>query len=582
MRSVSRNRVKSLIITALLPVAGILSAWLLYPGIAGGGTYITTLHGNGTVNSVTNGADRSAVTSSPFPDAGNTYPKGHCGHCHEQHASINGTEPIPPATEGATSYTLFRSNFGGTNKTNELCYACHETFSLGKGLGYGRYGIYMGKAVYNASVHFTGSQMTWSPNAVPPGPPVTDAGNCVNCHNPHGYNDGNGVIPSMLFMRADYNTSDYTNRILCDMCHDGTHGTKDVRTLFSKVYKHPTYSVAGKHLEWENTTTYNSGAFSGTNRHAECVDCHNPHAATAASELTGVDGVTISSNPTNFTDLATGNFTANADVSTSVTQPNGQTLYLDYKLCFKCHSNWAYGAATNAPNPTPSAAWQQTNMAQEFNVNNYSHHYVEGDKTTAAALPSNGTGCNSYGPLAASTQIPRASTSYGNFNSTYIGVMEPSLSGATHAQIRTAKLRCSSCHGMDGKSSSTPEGPHGSAYPFLLKTPSGSTYTVWNNSVSKSSGTVWCFNCHDPNFTNTGFIAMGSNLHTTRHNGRACQYCHVAVPHGWKRYRFIRFDDCDSAPYVGITGGLSSGVSWKTSGSWTESSCHSGSVGSCG
>lgn len=586
-------RAKRNLLLKFILIFGISSLlWILYPGLAESGTYTSTIHGGATINSITNGVDRAAVKGSPYPDAVGAYPKGHCGHCHEQHASLNGAEPTPPTAEGATSYALFRSNFSSINSgtTNELCYACHETFSFGLGAGYGRYGIYMGKSIYNNSQHFISSNMVWNPNPVPPGPPINDAGNCINCHNPHGYNDGSGVIPSMLFKRIDKDTSDYTNRILCDMCHDGTHGTKDVRSLFIRTYKHPTYTVAGKHVEWENTTTFNSGAFGGTNRHAECVDCHNPHAATAASELKGSDGVTISSNPTNFTDLTSGNLTANADVSTSVTQPNVTTLYLDYKLCFKCHSNWAYGAAANAPNPTPSAAWQQTNMAQEFNVNNWSFHWVEGDLVGSSLSGTTyAAGCNNYGP--SSTATPRASTSYGNFNATYIGIMEPSLSGATDTQIRTAKLRCSSCHGMDGKSSTTPEGPHGSANAFLLKVPSGSTYNTWSSSVSYSSNstTIWCFNCHSNNFTNTGFSGMSQNLHTNRHNGRYCQYCHVAIPHGWKRYRLIRFGDCDSAPYNGTgasTGFLKptgSGFNWGPSGSWSEPECHSnGVVGSCG
>ena len=361
----------------------------------------------------------------------------------------------------------------------------------------------------------------------------------------------------------------------------------------TKTYKHPVNTISGIHKPGDGSA-YNDGSLTGTNRHAECEDCHNPHAAEATTALYGVSGVTISNPTTQFTDLTSSNYTYASNASVTATQSDGTTkINLDYKLCLKCHSNWAYGASSNAPNPTASASWQQTNMAMEFNINNYSYHYVEGNISTAAALPSNGSGCNSYGPNAGSTQIPRASTSYGNFNTTYVGVMEPTLAGLTDTQRRAAKLRCSSCHGIDGASSgTTPEGPHGSAYAFILKVPSGSSYTTWNNSVSAYSGNVWCFNCHDPNnFTNfsntgTGFSGMMWGnlhyLHSYSHN-RACQYCHVAIPHGWKRYRFIRFEDCESAPYVGKTGGLSSGIIWATSGTWSESYCHGqGAVGSCG
>jgi len=353
----------------------------------------------------------------------------------------------------------------------------------------------------------------------------------------------------------------------------------------TKSVTHPVATYSGRHNPIEGTT-YNDGTLSGTARHAECVDCHNLHGAQAGTPLKGTPGVSVTNPATQFTDLTSTNYTYVSDASVTVTQPDGTTtINLDYKICLKCHSNWAYGAETNAPNPTPSATWQQTNMAKEFNVNNYSYHYVEGDITSAVALPSNGTGCSSYGPLAGSTQIPRASTTYGSFNATYIGQMEPTLASLTDTQRRSAKLRCSSCHGIDGASSgTTPEGPHGSAYAFILKVPSGSTYTVWKNTVTKNNNTVWCFNCHDPNFTNTGFVSGGTNLHTSKHNGKPCQNCHVAIPHGWKRYRLLRFVDCDSSPYNGTGSiGFHSGVNWKTSGTWTKNDCHStGAVAGCG
>ena len=367
-------------------------------------------------------------------------------------------------------------------------------------------------------------------------------------------------------------------------------GTKAeaIYSIFNtKTYTHPVTSISGKHKPGDGSA-YNDGSVTGAGRHAECEDCHNPHAATATNPLKGASGVTVSNPGTVFADLTSSNYTYAADASVSVTQPDGTTtIKLDYRICLKCHSNWAYGAAGNAPNPTLSATWQQTNMAQEFNANNYSYHYVEGDITSALALPSNGSGCNSYGPKAGSTQIPRASTSYGNFNSTYIGQMEPTLAGLTNAQRRSAKLRCSSCHGIDSASGTTPEGPHGSANAFILKVPAGSPYTTWNNTVTRNSGTAWCLNCHDSNFTNTGFRRWGGggqNLHTGRHNGRPCQYCHVAIPHGWKRYRLLRFVDCDPSPYnaTGATG-FHSGVNWKTSGNWRQSDCHStGAVAGCG
>ena len=71
----------------------------LIAGSSYGATYTLTKHGTD--------ANRSAFDSA-FPYTIN----GHCAHCHEQHASIDGDEPGPPGFEGPTAYTLFRSNFG--------------------------------------------------------------------------------------------------------------------------------------------------------------------------------------------------------------------------------------------------------------------------------------------------------------------------------------------------------------------------------------------------------------------------------------------------------------------------------------
>jgi predicted CxxxxCH...CXXCH cytochrome family protein len=351
----------------------------------------------------------------------------------------------------------------------------------------------------------------------------------------------------------------------------------------TKAYTHPVTSISGIHKPGDGSS-YNDGSLTGTNRHAECEDCHNPHAATASNPLKGASGVSIANPTTNFTELTSTNYTYVSDASVTVTQPDGTTtINLDYKVCMKCHSNWAYGVSTNAPNPTPSATWQQTNMAQEFNVNNWSYHYVEGDLLASVAPDPGTTGCDSFGPSGLANTTPRASTTYGSFNSTYIGQMEPTLAGLTDAERRQAKLRCSSCHGVDNASGTTPEGPHGSSYAFILKVPSGSPYTRWDSTVSERDGNVWCFNCHDPNFSSTGFMEGTRNLHTRDHNKRPCQYCHVAIPHGWKRYRFLKFVDCDPAPYnaTGNTG-LKSGINWKTSGNWQENDCHDAAVAGCG
>ena len=74
------------------------------------GAYLDSAHGDAT-----NGVDRNSISSLG-------YAIGNCAHCHEQHASIEGTEPAP-VKPGPDNYALFYNNF--VNQTDGLCYQCH-------------------------------------------------------------------------------------------------------------------------------------------------------------------------------------------------------------------------------------------------------------------------------------------------------------------------------------------------------------------------------------------------------------------------------------------------------------------------
>ena len=96
-----------------------------------------------------------------------------------------------------------------------------------------------------------------------------------------------------------------------------------------------------------------------------------------------------------------------------------------------------------------------------------------------------------------------------------------------------------------GGENGTPWGPHGSNNNFLLK-------GLWNTSVgadnrgdSGPNANGLCFKCHNPdtyaNRNGTGttgfFNADRGNLHayhTDKIESMRCNWCHVAVPHGWK------------------------------------------------
>lgn len=502
-----------------------------------GGTYTSSAHGNSTT-----GVNRNTglLTGGPYP-VPTPYAVGHCGHCHEQHASIEGVEP-PPTGDTQNPYALFKENYGIDK--NRLCYACHETFTLGgQPLGYGRYGVYQGSSKYDVSIHNTDTTAMRWPDGSRPGPNYLDGGNCNNCHNPHGYNDGS-LIPSMLFKRIDKDANDYTNGTLCDICHDGSPVTRNVKTIFSRTYKHPTYTTYGKHSLPETT----SASFSGINRHVECTDCHNAHLATAANPLKGASGIDPAA-------ASAGATPASYTFVFSVTDPD-----LEYKICFKCHSSWAgYGTGTD--------------QSVEFNTANDSFHFVEKDKYTYTVNTGTGKG------IWKDAQFNHNSIG----GKTYVEWMMPrddlgwTSGNYTDANLRTLSLRCSDCHGPDALTSTTPNGPHGSNKAKILKYPSGSLYTTWGSTATQAN--AWCLNCHIPTFANTGLWGGGKNLHTYHFGkgagqGGRCLDCHQANPHGSlgsgtaNQRKHLLSPSIFREAVDGVTSGA-----WPQHGSWVITSC---------
>jgi hypothetical protein len=181
-------------------------------------------------------------------------------------------------------------------------------------------------------------------------------------------------------------------------------------------------------------------------------------------------------------------------------------------------------------------------------------------------------------------------------------------------QVGANTMYCTDCHGSKVASSTSvipdngdngnPWGPHGSSNNFLLK-------ENWDNLTGRANTTDLCFKCHNPSIyrsTNesgngssgtTGFSGPKSdNLHGThgkRIGGTAvirCNWCHVAVPHGWKNKAFL-VNLNDLGPEVGKTAGTAApaGVytngpyynkaylrvnNFKASGNWTDSDCMGG------
>jgi len=254
---------------------------------------------------------------------------GDCIHCHDEHASRDGV----PTSGGPYDYLLFKRN------DNDLCYTCHNLS--------GKNNVYQGSTIYNSSSHATDSNTYW-PGTTPPARTSSDNGKCLNCHTPHGYKDASGLIPGLTFSREEK---------LCQTCHDGSP-TTNIKGEITKTYRHPTSDYTDRHSQSEGDTPRDFGS---SNRHAECVDCHNPHYAKsdasqrppdASNLIKGVSGIDVI------------NGLAGTHPSYNYISPSTDISY-EYQLCFKCHSSW-----TTQP-------VGQSDMATLFNYNNPSYHPIE-------------------------------------------------------------------------------------------------------------------------------------------------------------------------------------------------------------
>jgi predicted CXXCH cytochrome family protein len=288
----SRNRcARSVLVAAAL--------WLVASGTADarGGAYRATAHGN----------PATGVQRRPG------VPRGACAQCHY----AGGTR----GREGRFgSAGLFAPNDNG------VCFTCHR--------GTDARSRFPNASTYTQSSHGSSPQLIW-PGPTPRARSGSDAGRCVNCHDPHGAKDATGVIPAMLAIRGD---------ALCLRCHDGSQASANIAADLSKPYRH--------------------GERRGVPGDAEagCSACHDPHRASppsgnrpapaASPRLAGARRVRISNGPA-----------GSAPFIEEAAQDAGP-FAAEYELCLRCHS--AYGGRSG-----------RGDLALLLNPENRSFHPVE-------------------------------------------------------------------------------------------------------------------------------------------------------------------------------------------------------------
>jgi len=259
------------------------------------------------------------------------------------------------------------------NSGTALCVTCHK------------------KSDWDTSLHNT-SAAAWNYRGLDPWPFTDLTGSvaehgCANCHTPHTAGNGKYLL--------NYNVEEDN----CLACHNGNVAGADISAEFNKVSHHPVEQTVGVHAADEAIVV------KASERHVECVDCHDPHSVSARGEnntyatLSHVRGVNIN---------------------------GGETIAItaEFELCFRCHGD---GPGKDAM-PTPRVH-DQNNVRLQFDNGNPSFHPVVGP------------GNNSNVPSLIAPLIENSTIACGDCHSSDA---DSSLGGTG------------------------PDGPHGSIYPSLL------------------------------------------------------------------------------------------------------------------
>lgn len=439
-----------------------------------------------------------------------------CNSCHDPH--VQSIDPV------AQNFLVMN------NADSALCLACHVSqpsdISASRGrTASGRTGIadsrrtlgsqYNPFTSWRQSIHATASHKLSKGAKLGPYS-TTNQNACLSCHTPHNAPGGpqllSGPIPVVPNMDAATQN--------CITCHNGgSNLSPAIPNVFAEFAKagHPFPTGSNKHSAQESLVLNN-------NRHATCVDCHNPHAA-----------------------LPTGSFVSTAirasqkgEIGVSAT--DGTTAVnpaIDqYETCLRCHgtSSGQQVLAVFGYLPVRTVTGgDPLNLLPQFSVAARSSHPVMHD---------------SKSPL------PQPSLLKFMWN----------LDGRTQARPITMRILCTDCHNSDDNrefGGTGPNGPHGSQFSHILERryefsqvapglppaagPGSAIQNLLPAILDPAAGGPYslCAKCHNLSniMSNTSF-----NKHSVHINaGFSCSVCHTAhgmgaTPSNVSGERMVNFD----------------------------------------
>ncbi len=320
---------------------------------------------------------------------------------------------------------------------------------------------------------------------------------CLSCHAPHKAPGAASLLTGPILPVASMDKTTQN----CITCHNGgSNISPAIPNVFAEFAKtgHPFPTGRNQHTPNESEVLNN-------NRHATCVDCHDPH----ASNQTGTFALTTIRGSQN------GTMGISASDGTTVVSPAAN----QFETCLRCHGTSAGKKILPAFGYLPTrtvAGGDPLNLIPQFNNTARSSHPVMHDSNSPFPQPS-------------------------------LLKFMWNLDGHTQGRAISTHILCTDCHNADDNrefGGSGPNGPHGSRFSHILERryefsqvapgypPAAGPGTTIQNPLppilDPAAGGPYslCAKCHDLSsiMSNTSFSKHA--LHITA--GFSCSVCHTA------------------------------------------------------
>lgn len=249
----------------------VLVATSLFTDPVFGGPYQDSAHGDPSF-----GVKRSSIATLG-------YGQGNCSHCHEPHASNDGSEPEPVAGSPSTD-TLFYDSF--VSQTDNFCLQCHTTVASQQtgGITNKSYSYRAGNWTNDTTSDIEDAFAYTAPGSSHNLQDIktfidgkwgytADSNPCVACHNPHAA-QGDPLAstnPKTSGARGwpVSRPSEHTDSPWDVWGNDANEQLDDLTTKYQAPYRYNTTSV----YEPDGTTTDDGSNL--TDYITFCTDCHN-------------------------------------------------------------------------------------------------------------------------------------------------------------------------------------------------------------------------------------------------------------------------------------------------------------------